>query len=262
MGLIISGGLGFVVFAEVFAYRRMRGERKLRRHLTLHTRVVFQITAVLILVSALLIMLIEAFNIFKGHPWYEMILPSLFLSVTPRTAGYNTVDIGGLSNPALLLIIALMIIGASPGSTGGGIKTTTFASLIALVFAQIKQRPYVTILNRRLPADVISKTVATVALYLLTVFMASILLEITESWGTPHQIHQGTYLDNLFEVVSALGTVGLSTGITAQLTVGGKLVIILCMFTGRLGTLVIAAFLLGTPRSVPYSLPEERVMIG
>jgi len=262
MGLIVAGGLGFVVFADVFSFLgdwRVKG--KLRR-LTLHSRVVLCTTVGLILGGALLLGVLEISNLLGGGPWHQPILSSLFLSITARTAGFNTMDTAQLTNATLLCVIVLMVIGASPGSTGGGIKTTTFAALWAMVFSRARNRPQTEMLDRTIPSEVIAKALATTAGFLLAILLGVILLQITEYAGQPHTAVRGLFLGHLFEVVSALGTVGLSTGVTPTLSAAGKGVIIACMFVGRLGPLVVAASLIGRRPRAAYTLPEERLMIG
>lgn len=186
----------------------------------------------------------------------------LFLSVTSRTAGYNTVDMGLLTNATLLVVILLMIIGASPGSTGGGIKTTTFAVLVALVRSRTRNRPSVELMGRSVAPETVSKAIAATAGMLVTMVVAVLLLEYTESGYSPFQTAEVGFMAHLFEVVSALGTVGLSTGITSSLSGQGQLIITACMFLGRLGPLIVGASIVGLQATPPYKLPEERIIIG
>ena len=264
MCLIVAGGLGFVVFHDIFSVygpsKYRRGTR--RRRLSLHSRIVLRTTLGLIVVGAAAIWIFELGNTFAGAPWYEDVLPSLFLSVTTRTAGFNTVDTSQLTNVTLLIVIVLMFIGASPGSTGGGIKTTTFAVLWASFQSQLNNRPDTEFLNRRVSSDTVAKAMTTTVGFALVAFAGVALLQITEYAGQSPGATRGWALEYLFETVSALGTVGLSTGVTSKLTTLGKLVLIACMFVGRLGPLVVAVSFLGRRERLPYSLPEERVMIG
>jgi trk system potassium uptake protein TrkH len=262
MALIILGGLGFVVTSEIFyGYLKRKSGEKITR-LTLHSHVVLSTTFWLIVIGAVLVFLLESPGSTLGKSWPQKILSSLFLSVTARTAGFNTVDTAHLTSATLLMLVALMAIGASPGSTGGGVKTTTFATVCALVKSQLEQRTRVQMFNRQVPGEVVAKVLATCAVFFLAAFVSIILLQITESWGHPHRLMRPLFLDQLFEVVSALGTVGLSTGLTTKLSLGGKAVLIGCMFLGRLGPLVVAGSVIGRQKDQPYRLPEEPLMIG
>ncbi len=262
MALIITGGLGFVVFADVFSFLGALRVKGNVRRLTLHSRVVLRTTLGLILVGALLLGILEATNLLEGGPWQRPILSSLFLSITARTAGFNTMDTAHLTNATLLCVIVLMVIGASPGSTGGGIKTTTFAALWAMMISRGRNRPGAEMLGRTIPSEVVAKALATTAGFLLAILLGVILLQLSEYAGEPHAAIRGLFLEHLFEVVSALGTVGLSTGLTPTLSIGGKGVLILCMFVGRLGPLVVAGSFIGRRERAAYTLPEERLMVG
>jgi trk system potassium uptake protein TrkH len=260
MFLIVVGGLGFIVVADVLSSVRSALKRRHSRF-TLHSRIVLLATGVLILGGALVAGLLEIGNVFHDGPWGTSVLASFFLSVTSRTAGFNTFDTSQLSSATLLFVIVLMIIGASPGSTGGGIKTTTMVVVGALVFTEARNRSTVEIGNRRIPRDIVAKALATVSLFLAGIFLGVALLQVTERSVASLYHLRISFIDYLFEVVSALGTVGLSTGVTPGLTAPGKLVIIACMFVGRLGPLVVAGSLIGQ-EELPYSYPEERIMVG
>ncbi|NQU43492.1 hypothetical protein HQ520_09410 [bacterium] len=260
MALIVCGGLGALVFADFGLFIRNRLRRR-RARLTLHTRVVLLTTAVLILVGATTFWLLEWRSTVPAWP-DQRFLTSLFLSITARTAGFNTIDMAHLTNATLLIVIFLMVIGGSPGSTAGGIKTTTFAALIAQLIARTRNRPRAELLHRSIPDDVIAKAVTTTVGFLTVAFLAVILLQVTELAGEPHHLHRGVFLDYVFEVFSALATVGLSTGITGDLSSAGRFVIIACMFLGRLGPLIVASSLIGTRRQIDYTYPEGRLNVG
>lgn len=262
MGLIVSGGLGFVVTSELFSHFLKRSSRSKRRRLSLHARVVLTTTLGLIAGGALLLLLLESTRSTLGAGAMQRLLSSLFLSVTARTAGFNTVDTAQLSGATLLMLLALMAIGASPGSTGGGIRTTTFATICALVKSHLSQQSRVQLYNRQIPGEIVAKVLATTAAFFVAIFTGVLLLQITESWGLPPGVTRPLFLEYLFETVSALGTVGLSTGVTPHLSFAGKIVIIGCMFMGRLGPLVVAGSLIGRTRDQLYRLPEEPLIIG
>ena len=249
MLLIICGGLGFIVLVDILAYRK----KKLR----LHTKIVVQVSGILILVGAVLIFIIEFANpkTLGPLPLGSKILAAIFQSVSPRTAGFNTIDIANMYETSLLTMIVFMFIGASSGSTGGGIKTTTFVALVLSVLSTYRSVPHVVIEGRTLPKEIIQKAwaIATSAVFLIF-FMISIL-SLTEN---------SDLMTVLFEATSAFGTVGLSMGFTPHLSVIGKLAIILTMFTGRLGPLTLAFFLSQKrdKKASQIKYPEERIMIG
>ncbi|MBF0400331.1 MAG: hypothetical protein HQL90_06140 [Magnetococcales bacterium] len=262
MSLIVLGGLGFVVFADLdqWLLHRLRGQRS---RLSLHSRMVLRTTALLIGVATLLFALLEMDGKAMGEQsWEKLFQNSLFLSVTARTAGFNTVDIAQLTNPTLFLLVLLMAIGGSPGSTAGGIKTTTFATLTAMITSRIRNRPKVEYLDRSLADETLTKAMATAFGFASVMIVGLLLLQLTEEGRAAHNTLQGRTLDFLFEVTSALATVGLSTGITPTLSSAGKLVLIGLMFIGRLGPLLLATSLIGQYERIHYSYPEESINIG
>lgn len=182
------------------------------------------------------------------------ILGALYQSVSSRTAGSNTLDISTFTQTSIVNILLLMFIGASPGSTGGGIKTTTFAVLIGGIKAQIKGKADVTFFGRRLSPVTSSKAWTVAASSLIFVLAVTVILTITEPGKD--------FLLLLFEVTSAFATVGLSLGITPELSVLGKIVIIITMYVGRLGPLTIALAVLLKKREEHYRLPPGKIMIG
>jgi trk system potassium uptake protein TrkH len=261
MGLIILGGIGFVVFAD--AGTCVVGLRHIPRpRLSLHSRTVLRVSLILIVGGAALLFLLELTGQAMAGSTAGRALQSLFLSVTARTAGFNSVETSQLTNASLLVVMLLMLVGGSPGSTAGGIKTTTLATLYALLASHARNRPKVELLNRRLRTEVVAKALVTTAGFLLVAMVAVVLLQVTELSGQPQVMHRGRFLEYLFEVVSALDTVGLSTGVTAGLSDPGKIIIILCMFLGRLGPVLVAASLIGKRPREEYSLPEEDLIVG
>lgn len=248
MGLIVLGGLGFIVLADVMDYKK-------RRKLTLHSKVVITMTSFLIVFGAIVIFIFEFSNPNTLGPLNPTgkVLASFFQSVTPRTAGANTLDIGAMRQASQFFIILLMFIGASPGSTGGGIKTTTFTILIGAMIAMIRGRQDIVLFRFRLAQDRIFKAITLTLLALFLVIFVAMVLSTTE----PHP-----FLMILFEVTSAFGTVGLTMGLTSQLTVFGKIMIILMMFIGRLGPLTLAYALGPRPEKELYRHPEGKITIG
>ncbi len=233
--LIIAGGLGFIVYWDLLAKRSFR-------KLSLHSKVVLSTTAVLLLVGTLLLLCTQ-----------DMDLPNAaFYSVSARTAGFATIPASQFSQASIFIIILLMFIGASPGSTGGGIKTTTFF-VICLVTKNLFHNKKAQAFRRRLPQDVISKAFLLVFLALAVLCLATLLLCILEP--------QIPFLDLLYEVVSAGATVGLSTGITASLSTASKLVLTLVMYIGRLGPLT-AATIWTIKQESTLSYSSEPITIG
>ena len=261
MALIIIGGIGFVAAMDVIEQvgATFTG---IRRKLAIHTRVVLKMSSLLIVSSALLFLVFEWSNTFATETAGGELTQALFLSVTVRTAGFNTVEIAHLTNMTLVIVVVLMIIGASPGSTGGGIKTTSLVVLWTLIRSHLLNRPEAEVAQRRIPRELVAKALALIVLYGCVVILGLVLLQATEFGELPHQATRGMFLEHLFEVVSALSTVGLSMGLTTRLSDGGLLVLMGLMFVGRVGPLVIAASLIGERPQRRFGLPEADIMIG
>lgn len=253
MTLIVLGGLGHVVLRELqLEIRRMALREPLTyaRRFSFHTRVVLIVSGVLILGGAV------GLAIFGMgiNPGTGLIGPALFQSITARTAGFNTVDIGRLTMPATLLIILLMFIGGSPGSCAGGIKTTSFAIWLARVRSALRGREEVSLLGRMIPPELVLRAVAVIGLAFMWNAVGILILSELLPTGAPLR-------DIVFEQMSAFGTVGLSTGLTPQLTAGCRLWIIATMFIGRLGPLTLVLSFL-TEKRPQQRYAEGRVMIG
>ncbi len=250
MLLIVTGGIGFPVLLNT---AHVLGEHLRGRpaRLSLHSKIVCLMTSALIAGGAAAFFAIERDGVLASLPLGERLLTSLFQSVTCRTAGFNTVPIGDLRLPTLLMMMVLMWIGASPASTGGGIKTTTIALALLSVRAAVLGRSPAEAFSRRIPGSAMVRALSTVILSLLTAVLILFVLLLTEH----HQLYQ-----LMFEVISALGTVGLSTGITPSLSTAGKLVIVLTIFIGRIG--VLGAVLALTPKREgrPGTYTEENVI--
>jgi trk system potassium uptake protein TrkH len=255
-GLIILGGIGFIVLYEVFA--RFRG---LQKKLSIHSRVVLVMTAILIVSGALLFYLFEMNHILQGASVKTQILTSFFQSVVPRTAGFSTVDIGQLTNATILVMIILMFIGASPGSTGGGIKTTSFTLLLMMIWSRFKGSEDVNMFNRTIPREILTRTITII---FASAFSICLITSILLLAGGAENLHptqsRHFFVEYLFETVSAFGTVGLSMGITAKMNDLQKLAIIVMMFAGRVGPLTLAFAWSASKRGLTYA--EEQVMVG
>ncbi|PAB59586.1 Trk family potassium uptake protein [Anaeromicrobium sediminis] len=250
-GLIIMGGLGFTVIVEVM------NKRKFSRY-TLHTKLVLCITAVLLVVGFLVVLVLEFNNpdtlgnlTFKGK-----ILGAMFHSVTPRTAGFNSLPTDKLSMATIFFTIILMFIGGSSGSTAGGVKITTAGVMVLHISSIIKGKDDTEAFGRRIPRDIISRSLAVIGIAMCLIILVTMILSITE----PSQ----DFLSIFFEATSAFATVGLSVGITPTLSGVGKVIISLTMFAGRVGPFTIALALAKQQQKkkglVKY--PQERVIVG
>ena len=242
---VILGGLGFAVVADV--------QSKWRFHrLTLHSKVVLSVTAALLAIGFLGILVLEWSHALRDLPPGGKLVAAFFQAVV-RTSGFNTLDIAGLCSATQFLLLLLMFIGASPGSTGGGIKTTTFYLLVLVAWCRIRGREGIEAFWRRIPQDQVDRALTVFLMSLGWVCGATMLLLVTEG---------SDFLRTLFEVTSAFGTVGLSMGLTTELSPWGRLLIIVTMYTGRLGPLTVAFALAERRRKVYVRHPEERLMIG
>lgn len=231
--LIILGGLGYFVYYDLLRYRR-------RKHLALHSKIVLWTTAVLLIVGTILL------KISSGESW----LISYFHSVSTRTAGFFASDISDMNNASAFLMIILMFIGASPGSTGGGIKTTTFFTIF-MSATRTFRKSEATVFSRRIGRDSTEKAFSLLSVSLSVVILALFVLCITED---------APFIKLLFEVISAFATVGLTMGLTSNLTIIGKITIILVMFIGRVGIISIITATHSEEALVHF--PEEEISIG
>ncbi len=257
--LIISGGIGFLVLSEL--KRKKPFKRRSWARLSLHSKIVLSTTALLLVGGTLLILLMEWGDTLKGLSLPGRFLAAFFQSVTARTAGFNTLPIGAMANETLFLVLLLMFIGASPGSCGGGIKTTSFASLLALGVSRLAGRGKPQLFRRTIPGDSTGKAISIVMVSALVVVAATMALLISELGEVSHIHTRGKFFELFFEVVSAFGTVGLSTGVTGGLTLAGKIILTIVMFVGRLGPLVIA-MAVSRPSAPRYTYAEENIMVG
>lgn len=247
MSLIIIGGIGFIVWDDV-----SRHKFHVKKYL-LHTKIVLVTTAVLIIGGAVLFFLFERENLLADMSIKGQVLSSLFGSVTTRTAGFNTTDTGAYTQATRLLMVVLMFIGGSPGSTAGGIKTTTTVVLLLIVISNLRSKPELNIFGRRLDEDEVKKA--------STVFLINLFLAIVSV--TAICAMQPFSLDDvLFEVGSAIGTVGMTTGITRDLTLASRYIIIILMYCGRIGSMSFALSFLERKKQAAIKFPKERITIG
>lgn len=243
MLLIVVGGIGFLTWNDVWT-----NGRRLHKY-RMQSKVILCATAVLLLLPAVYFFFCE----FTALPLGERILSSLFQSVTPRTAGFNTVDLTALSEPGQFIVIVLMLIGGSPGSTAGGMKTTTVAVLFAAALSTFRRKEYAHFFGRRLDNEVIKNAATILMMYLVLFFAGGLIISMKEGLSM---------IACLFETASAVGTVGLTLGITPGLGVLSRIILILLMFCGRVGGLTLVfATLSGVQKSVAR-LPKEKITVG
>lgn len=256
-GLIIFGGIGYDVIFELYLWCRCRLFSKGPHSMfSLNFKIATSTTLILLLAGTVSIFFtdIQHGALYQNMPLDTKILVAWFQSVTARTAGFNTIDIGKLSNAALFMIIALMFVGGSPGGTAGGIKTTTLRVLTTVTKAILQGKEEVLIYERQIPLSLILKAVGVAVGSIAVVIIATILISLTDP--------EVNFIRILFEVVSGFGTVGLSTGITAGLTAKAKLVLVATMYVGRVGVLLLMSALLGDPRRSAVHYPEENLLVG
>jgi trk system potassium uptake protein TrkH len=252
--LIIVGGLGFMVVSNILAWMLAKIKRdRLGSRLTLHSKTVLVSSGILLALGTVVFFILEAGHWSTAVPAGQRMLSAFFTSVTARTAGFSTTPMGSIAVPSALVVTMLMFIGASPGGTGGGTKTSTIAVLIATIRSILRGRPRVEMFKRTVPQDVVNKAICVVILSLGLVFACSLIVSVAE---------QQPLTEVLFESVSAFGTVGLSRGLTRGLTMASKVAIITTMFFGRIGPLTLALAIGQRTGETTYSYPDERMMIG
>lgn len=247
--LIAVGGLGFIVWSEIYNYKGLK-------KMSTHSKLVILMTTILIFGGALLMFLFEVNNpaTLKPLSIKGKIINAWFASVTPRTAGFNSIPTDGMTTAGKFLTIILMFIGGSPGSTAGGIKTSTFGVLVMTVISVIKGREDTEVFKKRIPKDIVYKSLAVIIVGLLLVITVTMLLSITEVGASFEYL--------LYEVTSAFGTVGLTLGLTTKLTAIGKVLLILTMYCGRVGPLTVVLALTRNKRNSGIRYPEDKIIVG
>lgn len=248
MFLIVIGGIGFIVWEDIYKHKY-----KFKKY-QLHSKIVLCTTFLLIVCSVIIFYFMEMNNVLEDVGIKERALSSLFQVITPRTAGFNTVDIASLSEGSKLLTMILMIIGGSSGSTAGGIKTTTFVVSILSVVSLIRQSEDLNIFGRRLERGVLKQSSSIITIYLSVALLAMLFI----SFNQPEL----DLRDIVFEVFSAIGTVGMSTGITSSLNIASKMMIIVLMFCGRIGSLAVIMAISNHTNTVLTKSPVEKITIG
>jgi len=262
MALIILGGIGFLVIRELLQVGMVRTKNRSKKpKLSLHTKIVLVASSFLIVYGAVLIGWLENANSLTDMPLIEGFWTALFQSVSARTAGFNTIDLNAFRAPTVFLIIFLMFVGASPGSAGGGVKTTSMALFFAIFYSRLRGSRHTSLFRRTIPEEVITKALALVLLAIILIALALFGLMIVQSPDLAHE-NPREFLGYTFEAFSAFGTVGLSLGATAKLNPPGKAIIILLMFVGRVGLLTMAFAIAGRTRRFARHYAEENIMIG
>ena len=259
MGLIILGGLGFVVWKDLWqGFKKIVKDKvpvkRMIQQWRLQTKIVLSITSFLILFGTILIFLFEYHNpaTMESLSLPQKIQASLFQSVTTRTAGFETVAQGALTDASSLVSMFLMIIGGSPTGTAGGVKTVTFAILVFCVLSVAKQEESITLFKRRVPQNLLAKALAIIVINLI-VLMTSVLLLLV--------FDHGTFMDSCYECVSALATVGLTKGLTPNLTIAGKVIIIITMYLGRVGPISMAIGFSQKNKKKMVMYPEQDLIL-
>lgn len=247
--LIIIGGIGFTVWLEIYHYKS--GKR-----LTVHAKIVILMSVVLVFGGAILMFIFECRNpeTLAGMNFKDKVLNAFFASVTPRTAGFNSISINGMTMAGKFLTILLMFIGGSPGSTAGGLKTSTFGIIILTVISVIKGREDTEVFGRRFAKELVYKAFALLFIGVGLIIVVTMMLSYTEVGAT--------FMDLLYETTSAFGTVGLTTGLTPNLSNIGKVLIMLMMYFVRVGPLTVALALTRKRKKTGYKYPEGKILIG
>lgn len=249
--LSLVGGIGFFVLIDIYNcyYRRFKGIFPNR--LALHSKIVLFVTSIVIVIGGLVIFISERWP--ENNSFYDKLIISFFQSISASTTdGFNSVDIGAMSAASLTILMVLMFIGASPGSTGGGMKTTTLAVLFIAIESYFRGKERINVFYRELPFETVTKSFVLFSLFIVITVIDAIILANTES---------ASYIQVLFEIVSALGNTGLSTGITPELSFIGKLALAITMFIGRVGPLMIAAFII-KKKHHPFRYATEDIFVG
>ncbi len=247
ISLVVIGGIGFLVWSDIVTLKT-----KVKKY-SLHTKIALSTTAILLIGSTLLFLLLEYNGVLKDFSFFDKIINATFLAVSPRTAGFNTVDLSALSSGSEVITDLLMLIGGSPGSTAGGLKTTTFAVLILSTIAAARHDTHPQIFKRRLPDDALSQATAIFTIYVVVSLVAVVIVSTLEKCDVTTAT---------FEVISAIGTVGATKGLTPTLCGASKLIIMGLMFGGRVGGLSLMLSLAEKRENIPLDRPSEKILIG
>ena len=248
VALILVGGIGFIVWDDV-----ARNKWHFKRYL-LHSKIVLTVTFLLTVIGTVLFLLTENNAAFAGMSPLEKVLGALFSAVTPRTAGFNSVDTAALSNSGKLITMVMMFIGGSPGSTAGGVKTTSVIVLLFYAGAMVLNKEDINLFGRRLTDEVVKKANAVVIINATLTIVATVIIMALQPLLN--------FEDVLFEVLSAIGTVGMTVGITRDLDIIARVILIVLMYCGRLGSLSFALVFAQKNTSAPMRQPQEKIIVG
>ncbi|MBP8082120.1 MAG: hypothetical protein KAZ87_02840 [Spirochaetes bacterium] len=259
---IIFGGIGFFVMSEIvhniflfWKYRRTKNHPQIT--LSLHSKIVLTATSFLLIFGAVVFFFLERGNSLSGMGLGDKFLNAFFQSVTCRTAGFNTVDLASLRETSMFLMVGLMFIGGSPGSIAGGVKTTTFWLILSLIYSKFKGATDLVLWKRTIDKETLEKAMTLLILALFFVSVSTFFLIYFDTFKI-----KNIFLASLYEITSAFGTVGLTVGITPQMTVIGKIITCIVMLTGRLGPLTLFASLTFNQKTVNLKYPKENIMVG
>ena len=249
--LVFIGGFGFISLYELITYHRQTNKKIL--YLSLQTRIIISVTFFIVSISSVLFLLLEPYNLSQENNWFHACIDALFNAISSRNAGLTTFDIQTLSNATLFFILIIAFIGSAPGSSGSGIKVTSFAILLATMRAAIQGTSHIRMKGREIPKDLVFKAFCIITLSMSWIVIMLFLLLILED--------KMPFFTLLFEVISAFTTLGISLGITAHLAFLSKIIILITMFVGRIGSIILV---LAISRSIKtdYHYPEERMMIS
>lgn len=254
-GIIFFGSLGFPAIQDLFGIKSLRQRMKQPwRDWALSTKVSLYSSVILVVLGAVLFFVLEGDNTLHETGSFGKVTHSIFQSITTRTAGFNTVDFGSLAIPTLVFMILFMFIGASSASTGGGIKTSTFVVIFLSVFATIRNRKHIELAGRTLSTELLNRALTIFIFAASYIFLSVFTLSITDP--------NIDIIDITFEAVSAFCTVGVSTGITAELSSAGQIVLMTSMYLGRVGILTLVVALSSAKGSKNYQYPNAHLMIG
>ena len=255
--LIITGGISFLVVRDIFS-------KKSFRRLTLDTKMVVVVTAILLVLGTGVLLATEYSNqgTMGAMPVPQKVLAAFFHAVSPRTAGFSVVHVGSMAAYSLFFTIMLMFVGGASGSTAGGIKVNTFGVLLATVWSSLRGRQHAEAFGREMKPQLVHRALAIALLALGLVGVVTLVLTITEAHAAGADGEGFEFIDILFETVSAFGTVGLSAGLTPFLSLAGKIIIVGTMFAGRLGPLTLALSLIQAQRTIEYRYPHDQVRTG
>jgi Trk-type K+ transport system membrane component len=261
LGLFFLGGLGMIYLFDIFGIRSLRRRMKYPwKTLRFDTKITLYTTLILLVLGAVVFYAFEYDRSLSDKSGFGTLITTLFHSMTTRNAGFSTVDISALSLPVLVFFLFLMFVGASSGSSGGGIRVSTFAIMVSSVVSTIKGKPHVELFKRTIDNDLVLKAYSIFVFFVVGNLIGIFALLVTEYQAI--EAGKIALIDIIFEHVSAASTVGLSTGITAELTEPGKIVLIIAMFVGRVGTLTIAYLFGKQVMSRRYKYPKGHTMIG